>query len=147
MSGPKHIVVGAGGHARVLIKALQRHGAEIIGITDANPALKGKQIAGLLVLGPDDLLGDYSREVLLVNGLGSVSSMTSRRAVFERLHGLGFKFVTVVHPSAICEDDALLGEGAQVMAGVVIQIGCSFGPNSIVNTRATIDHDCQIGAH
>jgi UDP-perosamine 4-acetyltransferase len=147
MTAPPHIVIGGGGHARVLIKALQHLGATIIGVTDSNPALRGTRIAGVPVLGPDEALRDQSRDVLLVNGLGSVKSMSARQATYDRLSAQGFKFATIVHPSAICEDDVVLGEGVQVMAGVVLQTGCAIGPNTIVNTRATIDHDSRIGAH
>ena len=39
------------------------------------------------------------------------------------------------------------GEGVQLMAGAVIQPNVSIGENTLINTSASIDHDCQIGAH
>jgi UDP-perosamine 4-acetyltransferase len=40
-----------------------------------------------------------------------------------------------------------LGEGVQIMAGTVVQPGSKIGDNTILNTRSSVDHDCEIGAH
>ena len=54
---------------------------------------------------------------------------------------------TVIHPSAIISKDIFLGEGAQFMAGSIVQAGCVFGDNVLLNTGASLDHDGQIGSH
>jgi len=142
------IVLGAGGHAKVLINALLEAGAVIAGIVDTDPALAGSEILGVPVLGGEEIVQEFSAtEILLVNGLGSVGLPVRRRAVCEKFQGLGYGFATVVHPSAVVAQDVELGAGCQVMAGAVIQPGCRIGADSIVNTRASVDHDCQIGAH
>lgn len=143
-----HIVVGGGGHARVLIMALRQLRVDVVGVTDADPARHGESVADVPVLGGDDALADYDRScVLLVNGIGSTGDATPRRAAFARLRENGFRFASVVHPAAFCEEGGTLGEGVQVMAGAVVQTGTRIGANTIVNTRAAIDHDCLIGAH
>ncbi len=142
------IILGAGGHAKVLIDALLASSAVITGIVDPNPMLAGANILGVPVLGGDDVVdGVPPSQVQLVNGLGSVSLPTIRQHLYERFKGLGYNFATVVHPSAVVASDVVLGEGAQVMAGAVIQPGCRIGINSIINTRASVDHDCIIGDH
>ncbi len=142
------IVIGGGGHARVLIAALRRLDRTILGITVADPATAGKEVGGAPVLGTDEILARYDPTTIrLINGIGSVGDMTARRAVFERLTEQGFRFATLVHPQAFCESDADLGDGVQIMAGALVQIGCRVGANTIVNTRASVDHDCRIGAH
>lgn len=142
------IVLGAGGHAKVLINALQLCSVEILGITDPDPALIGHEILGVSVIGTDDKLKDYSVEkVHLVNGLGSVSLPKARCKIFEKYKKLGFVFATVVHPTAIIAAAVKIGEGAQLMAGVILQPGVCIGDNVIINTRASVDHDCAIGSH
>ena len=140
------IILGAGGHAKVLIEALLASSAVIAGIVDPDPTRAGKTILGVPVLGGDDVVGEYtSSEILLVNGLGSVTLPVKRQQLFEKFKGMGYSFATVVHPSAIVASDVVLGEGAQVMAGTVIQPGSRIGINSIINTSASVDHDCTIG--
>jgi acetyltransferase-like isoleucine patch superfamily enzyme len=40
-----------------------------------------------------------------------------------------------------------LGDGAQIMAGAILQTGVRVGRNVIVNTRAVIDHDSCLADH
>ena len=83
----------------------------------------------------------------LANGVGSIGDGTRRR-VFERMKAAGYAFAHVEHPAAtIALAGVSLGEGAQIMAGAVVQPGVCIGADAIVNTRAAIDHDCVIGDH
>lgn len=142
------LILGAGGHAKVLVDALLASSAVIAGIVDPDPKLSGANILGVPVLGGDDVVGQFpAAEIQLVNGLGSIGVPVKRQQLFERFKGMGYNFATVVHPSAVLALDVELGEGAQVMAGAVIQAGSRIGRNTIINTRASIDHDCIIGNH
>jgi UDP-perosamine 4-acetyltransferase len=142
------IVLGAGGHAKVLINTLQLCSVEILGITDPDPKLVGQDILGVPILGSDDELKKYSAEkIQLINGLGSVGLPKVRCRLFDECKKLGFSFATVIHPSAVVANDVELGEGTQVMAGVVLQPGVCLGDNVIINTHASVDHDCHIGNH
>jgi UDP-perosamine 4-acetyltransferase len=142
------LILGAGGHAKVLIDALQTQGRAILGCTDLDPAKRGSTVNAVQILGGDEyVLTLEPRGTLLVNGVGSVNLPDVRRAVFERFKAAGFTFATVVHPRATVSAQAILEEGAQVMAGAVVQTNAVIGANTIVNTGAVIDHDCRIGAH
>ena len=142
------LILGAGGHARVLIDALLASSALIAGIVDPDPMLAGATVLGVPVLGGDEIVCNYSPdEILLVNGLGSIRLPQRRQEVFERFSATGYSFAPVVHPSAVIAADVELAEGVQIMAGAVVQTGCHIGANAIVNTRASVDHDCVIGDH
>lgn len=142
------IILGAGGHSKVLIEALLVSSAVIAGIVDSDPARQGTEVLGVLVLGGDDVVTEFPpSEVLLVNGIGSVGLPIKRQQVFDKFKALSYNFATVVHPSAVVASDVVLGEGTQVMAGAVIQPGCHIGVNCIINTRVSVDHDCIIGDH
>lgn len=145
----KLIVLGAGGHAKVLIDCLlQLPHIDIIGILDADVRLIGQEIMGVRVLGNDDLLKAYSPyQVQLVNGLGSIDIPQKRRSIYDKAKANGFHFFSVIHPTATIAQSVLLGEGVQVMAGCIIQAGSQVGANALINTRTTIDHDCHIHAH
>jgi sugar O-acyltransferase (sialic acid O-acetyltransferase NeuD family) len=142
------IIIGAGGHAKVLIDALKLLGAPILGISERNPALISTELLGVPVICNDDELKKYPpASVTLVNGLGGVKDTSLRRAVFKRLKMLGYAFSQVIHPSTVISLNARLSEGVQVMAGAVIQPGATIAENTLINTRTSVDHDCQIGSH
>ncbi len=142
------IVLGAGGHARVALDVLNLMNEKVIGVTDADPVRVSKERMTAPVLGNDDAVTGFKPdEVLLVNGLGSIEVSSKRPEIFYRFKKLGYRFLTLIHPSAVVAEDVQIGEGAQVMAGVVIQTGSKIGENTIINTRASVDHDCSIGSH
>jgi len=142
------LVLGAGGHGRVVASALLLTGRRVIGFLDADRALWGTSKIDLPVIGDDVCLQDFSPEsVRLVNGIGSTAHSQIRKKIFEDHKAKGFSFESVIHPSTSIAPGVMLGEGAQVMAGAVIQLGAKVGCNVIINTGATIDHDCVIGAH
>lgn len=142
------IVLGAGGHAKVLIDALLLNGCNIIGIVDRDTSEIGKKILGVPVIGSDEIVLEYpATKVQLANGLGSVGSTKAREKLFNIFAEQGYQFLNIIHPSAIIARDVRLQAGIQIMAGVVVQTGSYIGVNSIINTRAAIDHDCIIGAN
>jgi sugar O-acyltransferase (sialic acid O-acetyltransferase NeuD family) len=142
------VVIGSGGHARVLIAALKALGRVAIGLLDSDETRIGRSVDGVVIIGNDDKLREYSPDkVEVVNGIGSVASTEKRKGLYERFKREGFTFAEVIHPSATIADGVSLGEGVQVMAGAVIQTGCSIGNNAIINTGAVLDHGCVIGEH
>jgi sugar O-acyltransferase (sialic acid O-acetyltransferase NeuD family) len=142
------IVIGGGGHGRVVIEALRRAGSTVIGVIDPERGVSALLPDGVAWLGSDEALAAYAPDGhVLANGVGSIGD-TARRRVFERLKAAGYGFVRVEHPAAtIAQAGVSLGEGAQVMAGAVVQPGTRIGANAIINTRAAVDHDCVIGDH
>jgi UDP-perosamine 4-acetyltransferase len=147
------IVLCAGGHARVIIEALLSRGIRPAAVTDRDVARVGEMIGGIPITGSDeDILKMSPASVQLANGLGNRASRTDsglsdRRALFGRFAALGYKFPVISHASAVIASDATFGDGAQVMAGAVIQPAVRIGKNVLVNTRAVVEHDCRIGDH
>ena len=142
------VIIGAGGHARVLVEALGSRRSEIIGFVTSVPESASGVMTGIPRLGDDrDLLARGSGGLSLINGIGSIGDPQRHRTVFEDFAKAGFAFATIVHPTAIIASDVVLGTGAQIMAGCVLQPGVRVGSNAIVNTGAIIDHDSVIGDH
>ncbi|WP_199616747.1 acetyltransferase [Paenibacillus alkalitolerans] len=145
LANRKVAVIGYGGHAKVLMDSLELLNADIAcvvlperdGSNGPYPAITDEEFPDIFPVS----------DILLVNGIGAASIPTTRRKVFERYKSLGYGFAAVVHPAAIVSKSAIIEEGAQVMAGAVIQPSASIGANVIVNTRASVDHDCVIGIH
>lgn len=140
------IILGAGGHAGVLADVLRNQGRTLKALVA--PARDTKRTVlvdipywsdeeQILTLSPDD--------IELVNGVGSLPGHPLRAELFARYHALGYRFAQVISPRAIISDYAVIEEGVQVMAGAIIQAGVRIGKNTIINTGATVDHDCVIG--
>ncbi|MDF2946846.1 MAG: acetyltransferase [Bacillales bacterium] len=138
MSNPV-ILIGDGGHASVVYDLLETIGENVIGYTSPE---KTNRFDTLSYLGTDEVIKNYKHdEVYLVIGLGDISIRTKIYEIFSKL---GYKFLTVIHPTAHISRYASLGEGVQVFAGACVQANSTIKNNVIINTRATIDHDCAI---
>ena len=139
------IVVGAGGHAAVIISSLQRLGVEILGATSRDNQ-KGVQILGVSVIGNDEEISVWTpTDIMLANGIGMVAvGQSNRHRCAEKMRNLGFQFRTVVDPTAVIASQVILAEGVQILAGTIVQPRTSIGRDSIINTGARIDHDCDI---
>lgn len=146
MNCAKAILLGAGGHARVLLDLLDLQACSVVGV--AAPELEsGQEWFGIAVLDDKAVTGYPVEEVLLVNAVGSIPGQRIRQRLFTDFKGLGFRFATLQHPTSIVSKSAELAEGVQLMAGSIVQSGVKIGVNALVNTRASVDHDCVIGAH
>jgi len=147
------VVLCAGGHARVVIEALRSRGTPPSAVTDRDSARIGSSLGGIPIIGSDeDVLAMKADSVELANGLGNRASRSSpglsgRRELFGRFTALGYAFPVITHLSAVIASDVIPEEGAQVMAGAIVQPGARIGRNVLINTRAVVEHDCQVGDH
>ncbi len=130
------IIIGAGGHACVLVELALKCSKKIIGMTAENET-HFKNYPKVSYLGNDSIIGRYSPdEIKLVNGVGATSPEKNRlrQQIYHKFKNQGYYFETLVHPSAIIAQSVLLNEGAQIMAGAVIQPNSCIGSNTIINT-------------
>jgi len=145
----KMVMLGGGGHARVLIDLIRDGGVyEICGLLDA--ALKeGDSVDGVPVLGGDELLplllSSGTRNASI--GVGTVGVGGKRRTLYETARRIGFAIPPLIHKMAVVSGSARIDEGVQVMAGAVIQAGSRVGENSIINSGSIVEHDCIVGSH
>ena len=138
------IIMGAGGHAKVVANILKLSGRRVLGFV--SPDLKaGIDLLGKKFLGDDKKIIQYkTNEVELVNGIGSLSGREKGWKLLDEMWKKGYKFSTIIHPNSLISSDVYLDEGVQIMAGVIIQPGTIIGRNCIINTGAIVDHDCKI---
>jgi len=144
------ILLGAGGHARVLIEcAKQMDGIRIEGILDPRPSLIGKALDGIPILGDDDLLSQMrARKVeYFIVGLGGTGDNRPRKRLFEKALDHGLKPIQIQHKSAILSKQVILEEGCQLLPGCIVNSGSRLGSNVIINSGAIVEHDCTVGNH
>ncbi|MED4552328.1 acetyltransferase [Lysinibacillus capsici] len=139
------IIIGNGGHARVLTEIIISREKKILGYTAPQ---EEENMFNLNYLGPDDIILKYHPdEVELVLGIGSVSPNPVRASIFHYFKEKGYLFANIIHPKATISSSCRVGQGVQIMAGVVIQTNAQLADNTIINTGAILDHDSIIQEH
>ena len=139
------ILIGNGGHAAVLTTILLQQKRPIIGFTA--PEYQENRF-DVPYIGTDEVIESYNcADIELVLCLGSVNISTIREKIFNQFKEKGYMFASVIHQSAVISEYITLGEGVQIMAGSVIEAFAKIADNTIINTSASINHDCQIGMH
>ena len=143
----KILLVGASGHARVIIDAIERAGDhQIVGLVAEDHA--GQRtffgyplLGGLAVLAT--VFAGHNAEALIA----AVGDNDKRAVVVRRASDIlpATPFATCIHPSAQIGRCVEIGEGTVVMAGAVINSGTQVGRHCIVNTSARVDHDSVLG--
>jgi sugar O-acyltransferase (sialic acid O-acetyltransferase NeuD family) len=137
-------ILGAGGHAKVVADAIQAAGRHYVaGFFDDDPLRHGKVCFGFPVLGAIDAWRSHSIDSLVV-GIGD---NRKRKLQYNRLIAAGANLTTVVHPATTIGRGVELGSGTVVFAGVVVNCDTIVGPNNILNTSCSVDHDCVTGGH
>ncbi|MEE2023026.1 acetyltransferase [Alkalimonas mucilaginosa] len=142
------LLLGAGGHAAVLIDMLRQLNHHIIGLVAREEPAAKPGFAGIpFYASDDDVLAFNKSEVLLVNALGSLPGQNGRSTLQRRFQQAGYQFMTIVSPHSMVSEYAQLAEGVQVMPGAVINAHSSISEGSIINSGAIIEHDCKIGPY
>lgn len=143
----KIVVVGGGGHAKVVIDAI-KCGKEFEVCAISDPGLKKSSlVAGIPVVGDDGALpGLFKKGVKdAFVAVGSIGDCSVRKKIYDNLKKTGFRLPVIAHPKAVIAGDVELGEGVFVAAGAVVNTGAKIGNNAILNTSSSVDHDCIIG--
>ncbi len=143
---PRVVVIGAGGHGRVVADILLRMadaGSPVgpVAFVDDNPALAGGTVLGLPVLGRVEDLARIDHDAVIV-GIGHNQT---RLALARRLEAAGERFAIARHPAAVIAPDVEVVPGTVICAGVVVNPGSTIGAHVILNTGCTVDHDNHIG--
>ena len=132
MYDKKIVLYGAGGHAKVILNILEAQGKTVGAVVDDNPNLTefmGKEV----IHGVND-----ASPIIVGIGINGI-----RRKVVEKL-APATVFETAIHPSAIVSPHATIAEGTVVMQGAIVQSCVQVGKHSIINTGASVDHDCVL---
>ena len=148
--GQRCVVLGGGGHAKVVLDSLQAARAVTpVAVLDRDAALWGTSLLDVPILGGDELLPDLKAQgvTYFAVGLGMLGSPEPRTRLFLMGRDAGLTPLTVIHPRAVCSPHATLGPGCQLFAGCIVNAGAVLGANVIINTGAIIEHDCRIGDH
>lgn len=128
----KIIIIGAGGHGRVIADIITLSGDVVLGfLDDKDPS----EFPNITILGKLTDIERFKQGASFIVGIGNNHL---RKQIME---SLDVDWYTAIHPTAVITSDVVIGEGTAIMANTVINTGSKLGRGVIVNTAATVDHD------
>jgi len=144
----KLVIVGAGGLGREALATARaaneiRKRWKLMGFLDADPKLRGREVAGMPILGGDDWWRRHQDSS--VRFFCAIGNPGIRAKVVERLSGEGARFVSVIHPSVSVPESVEVAAGTIVMAGTRFTTDAKVGAHSILYLNCAITHDVEIG--
>ncbi len=141
---PRLVILGAGRFAMEVAELVSEAGLyEVVAFAvNQNREQCGQTIMGKPVLWVDEL-ADLAPSHHALCAIG-----TTRRLTFtEHVERLGFRFATLIHPTAHVMGSATVGEGTTVSLGVMVGASSSIGRHVIINRGVLIGHHTRIGDH
>ncbi|MEE4539596.1 MAG: NeuD/PglB/VioB family sugar acetyltransferase [Erythrobacter sp.] len=135
------ILVGAGGHGKVVLDALMRAEPGVgVDWRDGDTALSGQVWEGQEISAPE-----LPEDVRGVHTHIAIGRNRVRRALAQRVKAGGGILAAIVHPSAYIAKGAAIGAGCFIAAGAIIGPDAKLAEGVIVNHNAVVDHDCDLG--
>jgi len=146
MMALRSVILGAGGHARVVLDAMRSRGL-VLPECALDSGKAGASIDGIPVGGGDELLPLLAERGIthFIVGIGGLGTSLLRPQLWEKAVRAGLAPLGVVHAEALVAESASVGAGAQILARAVVNAGACVGKGSIVNTSAVVEHDCRVG--
>lgn len=136
------LIIGAGGHGKVVADAALLAGWTSIAFIDARwPQLT--RVGDWPVIGSEEQL-----EQILPDWQGvfvAVGDNKARDRLILRLKATSVPLVNVFHPSAVISPLVKMGQGVLVAANAVVNIHAEIADGVIINSAAIVEHDCRVG--
>jgi len=135
------ILIGGGGHAKVVLDAAQSAQVEICGFIDddSNAPISNMQNCPACI-GSFNQLKSFPNATLML----AIGDLGFRTELIDQLRQFEFS-VPIIHPSAIVAKSAAISNGVFVGPGAIVNADTTISCHAIINSGAIIEHDCQIG--
>ena len=139
------VVIGSGGFGRETAEVVRAVNAasptwDLLGFLDDDPALHGKEVDGIPVLGPIDDAQSFGGGRFVVC-TGHPGNYFSRKRIVQRLGLPAVRYATIVHPTAALPTTMVLGVGSVLLANVVATAGVRIGSHVAVMPGVVFTHD------
>ena len=128
-----YYLLGASGHAKVVIDILHCNNERIAGLFDKDETIN--ELLGYSVINPSFI--EDSHNLIITIGDNSI-----RKKLASQFQSNSYK--KAIHPQAVLANEVDIGEGTVIMASATINSNAKIGRHVIINTSASVDHDCEI---
>ena len=144
---PEVIIYGGTGQAKVVCPIIEHYGSKVVAVFDDTPSLQSPFPDVKIYHGYKELLnwakGRNHDQTGFCIAIGNPHGKV-RLKLHDSLIRDGFKPITIAHPTSWIAGDATIDHGSQIMAGAVIMPEVRIGLQCIINTNASVDHECII---
>ena len=148
MSKPNLILIGAGGHVRSCIDAVEQEGIYKIAGLIGLPQEVGSKQFGYEVIAADTEMRELAEQYhFALVSIGQIHTAEQRIRLYTRAQDAGFSFPTIIAPTAYVSSHSTIGKGTIVMHGAIINAGALVGANCIINSNSLIEHDAHVEDH
>lgn len=130
------VIIGAGGHAKVIADIIIKSGDNLIGFLDDNIEKDTVIIAGYKVIGNLNNRFILNKEYKFIIAIGDNKK---RKDIVDKTPDMNF--YKAIHPNAQIGLDVEIEEGTVIMANAVINSSAKIGKHCIINSGAIIEHD------
>lgn len=134
------ILLGGGGIGVVALDVLTRSDVRVDYILDTNATLDS--IAGVPVTPEEELTRPGGIDRNAYDMLICIGDPAKKAALVKRFAG---PWGMALDPSTIVSAQSTIGEGSMLFQGVIVQTNTRIGSHVIINTAASVDHDCDVG--
>lgn len=127
------IIIGAGGHGKVVADNALKNGYININFVDDNVAdsCMGFPVVGTIA--EIEKLNDGKTDFII--GIGNNEM---RKKLSEKFK---LNWTTLIHPNAVIASNVTVGVGTVIMAGAIVNTCSAIGDHCIINTASVVEHD------
>lgn len=133
----KVVIIGAGGHAKVIADIIIKSGDEVVGFLDDNIQKDTNIIDSYKVIGKieDCIMLQKNKDLYFIIAIGN---NFTRKDIAEKYN---LNYYTAIHPTAIIGMQVQIEKGTVIMANTCINPNTKIGKHCIINTGAIVEHD------
>lgn len=124
----KLLIIGAGGHGRVVQEIAETLGYECAFLDDHNPEAIGR------VNDLDSVMDDFDECFV------AIGDNEKRKQISKRVKNSAI----LIHPSAIVSDSVKVGTGTVICAGAIVNTRAIIGNCCIISIGVLVDHDSVV---
>lgn len=136
------VIIGAGGHAKVIADIIIKSGDNLLGFLDDNIELDTIIIEDYMIMGKVEdciKISEINPDACFIIAIGNNQT---RKKIAETYKDINY--YTAIHPSSQIAIDVEIAEGSSIMANTCINSSAKIGKHCIINTASIVEHDNQI---
>ena len=140
----KTLIIGAGGHARIVASVAGDTDLDILGVIDKDNNSIGEKVGDYEIVDTIDNLNSWLkkgvRKILI-----AIGNNQERKELFFNLKTSKIEFPTLIHKTAVINRSCKIGEGSLICPGVIIGAEVNIGISTIINSGSIVEHESEIG--
>lgn len=141
------VIIGNGSYARMMNRYLKlTEDVKVHAYAVDEQYIEEPEIDGIKVISFQQLRRDFPFEIYdLIMGIGYAQMSQIRKRLYEQCKLWGYHFQNYIHPSAIISPDIKMGEGNNILEGVIMEVGVSIGNTNLFFGGSIVGHESNIG--